>query len=291
MSGDPRRRHGKAFDEIAVDYDRNRPAYPDELIDRACTIAGLAHGDRVLEIGCGSGQLTRGLVGRGLRVAAVEPGGRLVALAAQNLAGSGRVEFVTTCFEDAELPAEHFRAVFSAAAFHWLDPHVSWQKAAATLLPGGTLALLQYFGLEERRSAHDQEALLAALARIVPEVAAEWPSYRDLAATVAGAERRRGNVSEVWAWLGSHDVAWAQAADLFCDVQVAAVPTLLEQTAAELNALLRTTSFYQRISPDQRRALESESVAINERIGRPIRSSTVAVLVTARRRTPAGDTW
>ena len=87
----------------------------------------------------------------------------------------------------------------------------------------------------------------------------------------------------MWSWLGSHDVARAQAGDLFCDVQIRAVPTLLEQTADEVNALLRTLSFYQRLSRDQRRALESESVVIHERIGRPIRSSTVAVLVTARR--------
>ena len=118
----------------------------------------------------------------------------------------------------------------------------------------------------------------------MPEVAANWPSYRDLAGTIAGAQQRRENVSEVWAWLGSHDVARAQAGSLFGDVQIAAVPMLLEQTADELNALLRTASFYHRISPDQRQALESESTAVYERLGRPIRSSTVAVLVTARRK-------
>jgi len=61
------------------------------------------------------------------------------------------------------------------------------------------------------------------------------------------------------------------------------VPTLLERIADEVNALLGTASFYARLSPDQRQALENESVAIYDRLGRPIRSSTVAVLVTARR--------
>ena len=286
MSDDERRRHGAAFDEMAAEYDRSRPAYPDELVDRACAITGLAAGDRVLEIGCASGQLTRSLVTRGLRVTAVEPGERLVALAGHNLGCSGAVKFVRARFEDAELPAASFRAVFSAAAFHWVDPDVGWGKAAAALPYGGTLALLQYVGLEEARSAADQAALLAALARIVPEVAAAWPSYRDLAATLDGAERRRANVSEVWAWLASHDVARPEAADLFHDVRIAAVPTLLEQTADELNALLCTASFWRRISPEQQRAFECESVALYERLGRPIRSSTVAVLVTARRRRP-----
>jgi ubiquinone/menaquinone biosynthesis C-methylase UbiE len=60
------RRYGKVFDEIAAEYDRRRPTYPDELIDQACQVAGIGSGDHVLEVGCGSGQLTRSLVARGL---------------------------------------------------------------------------------------------------------------------------------------------------------------------------------------------------------------------------------
>jgi len=279
------REHGAVFDEIAAAYDRNRPTYPERLVDHACATAGLAGGDRVLEIGCGSGQLTRDLAARGLRVTVVEPGRHLLSLAARNVAGPGSapVTFVKARFEDAQLAGEPYRAVFAASSFQWLDPDVSWRKAADALPVGGTLALLQYCGLDEERSAHDQAALLAALARTVPEIAARWPSYRDLAGTVAGAERRRDNVSEVWAWLGSHDVARAQAGELFGDVRIATQPVLLEQTADELNALLRTHSSYRQISPDQREALERESAALYERLGRPIRSSTVAVLVTARR--------
>ena len=287
MNSTSARRYGKVFDEVAAEYDRNRPTYPDELVDRACRVAGIGNGDRVLEVGCGSGQLTRGLVARGLHVTALEPGKHLLSLAEQNLEGPGRVEFVNVRFEDAELPDSHFRAVFSASAWQWIDPEVSWQKAARVLVPGGTLALIQYCGLQEERSAGDQEALLSALARVAPEIAAGWPQYRDLATIAAGVEQRRENVSEVWAWIGSHDVARSYAGRLFCNVQIAAVPTLIEQTADELNALLGTASFYQRLSAHQRQALQSESVAIFERLGRPIRSSTVAVLVTARRSTEA----
>jgi ubiquinone/menaquinone biosynthesis C-methylase UbiE len=290
VSSTSARGHGKAFDDVAADYDRHRPAYPDELVDRACQLAGIGSGDRVLEIGCGSGQLTRGLVARGLHVTALEPGKHLLALAGQNAVrdreGPGTVEFVNARFEDAELPREHFRAVFSASAFHWIDPEVGWEKAACVLRPGGMLSLLQYFGLQEECSLSDQKELLSALARIAPEIAAEWPTYRDLAGTVAGAQQRRANVSDVWAWLGSHHVARARAGDLFGDVRIAAVPMLLEQAADEVNALLRTASFYARLSQDQRQALESETVAIHERLGRRIRSSTVAVLVTARRSNP-----
>ena len=169
------RRYGKVFDTIAAEYDRHRPAYPDELVDQACQIAGIGSGDHVLEVGCGSGQLTRGLAARGLHVTALEPGKSLMALARHNLEGAGQVDFVNARFEEAPLPREHFQAVFCASAFHWVDPAVSWQKAADLLVPGGTLALIQYFGLEEPRSKPDQDAVLAAVGKVAPDIAAKWP--------------------------------------------------------------------------------------------------------------------
>jgi ubiquinone/menaquinone biosynthesis C-methylase UbiE len=283
------RRYGQVFNEVAAEYDRRRPAYPDELVGQACQIAGIGIGDHVLEVGCGSGQLTRGLVARGLHVTALEPGKSLMALARQNLEGAGAVEFVNAQFEDATLPREQFRAVFSASAFHWVEPKVSWQKAADVLVPGGTLALVQYCGLEEPRTKRDQEAALAAIRKVAPDIAAKWPAYRDLDATLAGMEQRRGNVSEVWAWLGSYDVGQDYAARLFGDVRVAVMPKLIEHTPDELNALVRTLSFYARLSPGQRQALEREYEAIYERLGRPIRASTVAALVTARRSAEGDD--
>ena len=188
------RRYGKVFDEIADEYDRHRPAYPDELVDQALRVAGLGSGEHVLEVGCGTGQLTRSLLARRLHVTALEPGKSLMALASQNLEGAGEVEFVNAQFEDAPLPPERFQAVFCASAFHWVDPKVGWHKAADVLVPGGTLALVTYCGLEEPRSKHDQEALLAALRKVAPDIAASWPTYRDLDATLAGMEQRRDNV-------------------------------------------------------------------------------------------------
>jgi ubiquinone/menaquinone biosynthesis C-methylase UbiE len=283
LPGSTARRYGKVFDEIAAEYDRHRPAYPDELVDQACRTAGIGSGDHVLEVGCGSGQLTRGLVARGLRVTALEPGKSLVALARQNLQGAGDVEFVNAQFEDALLPREQFQAVFSASAFHWIDPKVSWQKTADVLVSGGTLALVQYFGLEEPRSKRDQEAVLAAMRKVAPDIAASWPAYRDLDATLAGIEQRCGNVSEAWAWLGSYDIGQDCAGRLFGDFQVAVMPKLVQHTPDEMNSLVRTMSFYARLSPGQRQALEREYEAIYERLGRPIRASMVSALVTARR--------
>lgn len=276
-------RYGRVFNQIAGEYDRHRPGYPDALIDRACEVAGLAPGARVLEIGCGTGQLTRGLLARGLRVIAVEPGEQLIVRARDRLAGAGEVQFVNARFEEALLPRAHYQAVFAASSLHWVDADVSWQKIGEALIDGGTLALFSYRGLEDPRSGSDQQAVLASLTRIAPELAAEWPSYRDLDTTLQGAAERSGNVSEMWAWLGSYEVARGYAADLFEDAQLAAVPTLVEQTADALNALLATMSFWARLSPGQRDAFCAENHALQARLGRPICSTIAACLVTARR--------
>jgi SAM-dependent methyltransferase len=276
-------RYGEVFNEVAEEYDRHRPAYPDALIDQACEVGGLGRGATVLDIGCGTGQLTRSLLARGLRVTAIEPGERLIARAREQLGNGGEVEFVNRRLEEAPLPHAHYSAAFSASAIHWVDPDVSWRTTADALVDGGTLALISYFGLQEPCSAGDQQALRAAMARAAPELAADWPTYRDLDSTLRGVDERSGNVSELWAWLGGSELARGYAADLFDNTQVAVVPTLLEHTADELNALLGTMSFSARLSPRQRDALRAENHALHQRLGRPIRSSTVACLVTARR--------
>jgi ubiquinone/menaquinone biosynthesis C-methylase UbiE len=280
--GTLQRSYGKIFDQVAAEYDRRRPTYPEQLIDRVCQLAGLERGDAVLEIGCGTGQLTRGLLARGLRVTAIEPGAQLAALAQQRLQGTGELEIVNARLEDASLPHEHFRAVFSASAIHWVDPDVGWRRMAQALVPAGTLALIQYFGLQESRSAEDQQALSSAMTEVAPEMVEGWPRYRELQDTLAGVRERRGNISEVWAWLGDYELARAYVAELFDDAQIAAEPTLVEHTASELNALLGTMSFWARLSPGQREAIESANRSLYERLGRPIRSSILACLVTAR---------
>ncbi|HTU84222.1 MAG TPA: methyltransferase domain-containing protein [Solirubrobacteraceae bacterium] len=278
---DPRS-YGATFDTVAAEYDRRRPTYPDELIERAFELGGLVAGDRVLEIGCGTGQLTRSLVARGLHVTAVDPGANLIELARRGLDGPGRVEFVNGRYEDISVEGE-FAAVFSASAFHWVDPDVSWAKVAAALTPGGLLALITHCGLRHELVDTDDEALIAAVTDVAPEVAAALPPLRDLETILSGVDDRRENVSDVWAWLGHRPLARPYAGPLFGEVEIATAPRVTEQTADELNALLATTSLYPRLAPAQREALERGHREIEQRVGRPIRAGMAAVLVTARR--------
>jgi ubiquinone/menaquinone biosynthesis C-methylase UbiE len=275
-------RRGEVFDAVAEAYDRERPSYPDELVDAACSIAALESGSRVLEVGCGTGKLTESLVERGLAVDAVDPGSNMIAFARKRVRDSDAVEFHLGRFEEVSLPEQVFDAVFSAAAFHWIAPDVGWAKAARCLGPGGTLALIMHMSYRDDSTGTDDEALHELFRRYWLN-ADTWHPLRDLSAIRAGVEERRENVSTVWTWLGQHDLDDAGAASLFVDVQLTTKPLAREQTADELWALFETTSAYQRLDPTDRTELELQVRRFFERRGGRIRTSDLAVLVTARR--------
>src|SRR5689334_12768571 len=129
----------ETFNEDAERYDRARPRYPARMFDDLAA-ARVAPGARVLEIGCGTGQATVPLAERGYRVVAVELGADMAVVARRNLSAFDEVEVVTAAFEEWPLPDEPFDVVFSATAFHWIDPAVRVSKSADALRPGGLLA-------------------------------------------------------------------------------------------------------------------------------------------------------
>lgn len=136
MSTEDRLRTRARFDSVAAVYDRVRPGYPPALFTDLAELAGVGPGTRVLEIGCGTGQASVPIAALGADLLAVELGPRLAALAAAKI-GADRV--VTADF-DTWRPDTSFDVVFSATAFHWLDPATRLDRAADVLVPGGALA-------------------------------------------------------------------------------------------------------------------------------------------------------
>jgi SAM-dependent methyltransferase len=271
-----RRSYGKGFDGVADAYARARPTYPEELIDAAC--GTLRTGDRVLEIGCGTGQLTAPLLARGLAVDALDPAPNMLRLARE---AAPQAHFIEGRFEDLVLPESEYAAAFSASEFHWIDPEIGWAKAAGVLRPGGVFALIQHCALSRPETAADDEALLGALASVAPEIAAELPPVRDYAKIVAGVDERRANISDVWTWLGGIDMAVTETS--FTDVRLASAPVIREFTADQLAALLRTTSMAFRLGPEGIEALDAANRRAIAALGGVARSSELVVLVTGRR--------
>jgi ubiquinone/menaquinone biosynthesis C-methylase UbiE len=143
---DKRHRQRTLFDGIAERYEGSRPGYPARVTEFVTTTANLAPGAEILEIGCGTGQLTERLAGHGFRLTAIDIGPSMIATARRRLTGA-EVSFQVTSFEDLAAADRSFDLVISSAAFHWIDPGVAFGKSARLLRPGGWLALL---GTEER---------------------------------------------------------------------------------------------------------------------------------------------
>jgi SAM-dependent methyltransferase len=130
------------FDTVADRYHQARPSYPAEIYDALVSLADLRPGARLLEVGCGTGKATLPLAERGFSITCLEPGPQLAATAARNLARFDQVRIVQQSFEDWQPDdAEPFDLVYSATAWHWIDPAVGYELASRSLRPGGHLAI------------------------------------------------------------------------------------------------------------------------------------------------------
>jgi SAM-dependent methyltransferase len=141
MRANTRLDHRLAFDRVAAEYDDGRPIFSDDLVQFLADMTGLAAGDQVIEVGAGTGQLTVALLSMGLAVTALEPGAAMRAILAGRAGPNGRLAISSASFEEFT-SAAHYRAVFAANSFHWLDPASSYRRAADLLDEGGHLCLL-----------------------------------------------------------------------------------------------------------------------------------------------------
>jgi SAM-dependent methyltransferase len=132
------------FDGVAELYQACRPGYPGHLVEFVVATAGLDASSTVLEVGCGTGQLTERLAGFSFALTAIDIGPSMIAAAR---IGSLAVSFQVCSFENLAAADASVDLVISSAAFHWVDPEVRFAKSARLLRPGGWLALL---GVDER---------------------------------------------------------------------------------------------------------------------------------------------
>ena len=150
-----------AFADVAGAYERGRPGYPEEAVR---WLVGDEPRD-VVDLGAGTGKLTRALVALGHRVTAVEPldemRAELHAAVPDARALAGRAEAMP-------LPHASADVVASAQAFHWFDHDAALPEIARVLRPGGTLALVW-------NSRDDRDPWMAQLSAIIGnETIEEW---------------------------------------------------------------------------------------------------------------------
>jgi ubiquinone/menaquinone biosynthesis C-methylase UbiE len=132
-------RYRLSFGQVAAEYERARPAYVEDAVDWALERLRLRSGSRVLDLGAGTGKLTRQLVARGLDVVAVEPGDEMRAVLERELPG---VEALAGSAEEIPLRDASVDGITVGQAFHWFDTENALTEMHRVLRPGGGFALL-----------------------------------------------------------------------------------------------------------------------------------------------------
>ncbi|WP_293150546.1 MULTISPECIES: class I SAM-dependent methyltransferase [unclassified Microcoleus] len=135
------------YSEIAGFYNKTRPRYPQQLINRVVELAELPSNANILEIGCGPGIATVPFAELGFAMLCLEPSQPACQLAQQNCATYPFVEIKNQTLEEWELETDKFNAVLAATSFHWVSPEIRYQKTAAALKDKGSLILLWNAGV------------------------------------------------------------------------------------------------------------------------------------------------
>lgn len=164
---DSRQVHAGSFGAAAAEYERGRPGYPAEALDWL-----LPNGvRRVLDLGAGTGKLTRPLLELGLEVVAVEP---LPQMRAELTRVLPTIEALAGTAESIPLPAGAVQAVLVAQAWHWVDVDRAVPEMARVLSPGGQLGLMW----NERDDREDWVAELGRITRLRPDLEMDYDTVR-----------------------------------------------------------------------------------------------------------------
>jgi SAM-dependent methyltransferase len=192
------RQVAESFGADAARYDRTRPPYPVELIDR---IVAASPGPEVVDVGSGTGTVARQFQAAGCKVVAIEPDARMA-----DFARHGGLDVEVTTFEDWDPAGRRFDAVVAGTAWHWVDPVAGAAKAAQVLRPGGRLAPFHHVF---QPPPEVTRAMASAYQRVAPDSPFSHSSqssgpaldlYQPLFAKIADGIRQSGSFSEPDQW-------------------------------------------------------------------------------------------
>lgn len=155
-----RRQLGSSFaDQQSVDeaweYDALRPRYPEPAVTQILQLAGAGSAPavppRIVDLGAGTGILSRQLLARGAQVQAVEPSEVMTEVLAQSVrepdlqedaAQQSRLGITRAPAEETGLEQGSADVVVAAQAWHWFDAEAVQQEVRRLLVPGGHVGLI-----------------------------------------------------------------------------------------------------------------------------------------------------
>jgi len=133
-------RNARVFeDPEVVSCYHHRPPYPERLIDLLANLVDPSS-SRVLELGCGLGEVARRLASRVQEVVAADPS-RAMIEAARTLPGADRVRWIRSRTEDLEAEPG-LGLIVTAESLHWMDWDKTFALARAALSRQGRFAII-----------------------------------------------------------------------------------------------------------------------------------------------------
>jgi SAM-dependent methyltransferase len=124
-----------SFGAVASHYERYRPGPSLEAVDWVLP----KRVDTVVDLGAGTGALTRLLIDKSEEVIAVEPDDRMRAVLTEEVPG---VRAVTGRGESMPIADGCVDAVLASSSWHWMDPVPTFQEVGRILRSGGILGAL-----------------------------------------------------------------------------------------------------------------------------------------------------
>jgi SAM-dependent methyltransferase len=122
-------------------YLAGRPPYADLLIQRVAALTSLGPRHRVLDLGCGPGQLARAFAPLVREVVAMDPEPGMLRVAAEASVGVDNVTFVGGGSADLPAGLGRFRLVVMGRSFHWMDRAETLRVLDGMIEPGGAVAM------------------------------------------------------------------------------------------------------------------------------------------------------
>jgi SAM-dependent methyltransferase len=133
------------FGKTAADYGRHRAGFPEQFLERLETLGVGLRGQRLLDLGTGTGTLARGFARRGAIVTALDPASSLIDVARQLDVEAGvEVRYLVGRAESTGLAESGFDVVTAGQCWHWFDSAHAAAEVRRVLVPGGRL-VIAYF--------------------------------------------------------------------------------------------------------------------------------------------------